>query len=467
MQGTHSNMKNPESRDPNDFLSEQFKIHSEIFNLSLKNNYVELSSGVNFLPIPTIWGETMKKEIDEGFLYQQYTSLYGFQTVRYAVKLYERFLYSRGDLFLKADLDICMTIGASQAADLALAYLQSIGKKKMLLVGMTYPLYVTLGNSYDFEISESRSSFYGRDIPTVEELTLDIEKYESDVIIFSYPSNPSGERYSNDELDQIMEILQKKGLYCIFDCVCNIILSEHEVIAPEAHILEHKMQEKCMIVNSLSKTEGVPGLRIGYIAGDYDLMKSVRPKQAAIMNPPNIPTIAVWLTMLFRCLHMSEQFGQSEKDRSKIIRCFKKIFFATTPLCSQKIRDYVKKLAEERLTEEYLKYKEERFAQERIFHENKAYLEEKLKPFLEEMTQMDAGFNYLIKFNSCQNIRELDFCSELLKKAGIAVFTESGFAVKEAKRDDYWVRISLAVQTERFQRAIDRLYTYLVELNRR
>ena len=80
-----------------------------------------------------------------------------------------------------------MTVGASQAADLALAYLQSIGRKRILLVGMTYPLYVTLGKCYGFEIRESRSALQGRDIPTVEELVHDIEKYESDVIVFFIP----------------------------------------------------------------------------------------------------------------------------------------------------------------------------------------------------------------------------------------------------------------------------------------
>lgn len=467
MHDVHSKIEHDEIRDPNDFLSEQFKIHSEIFNLPMKEDYIELSSGVNFLPIPVIWRETMKKEIDEGFLYQQYTSLYGFQTVKYAVKLYERFLYSQGDIFLKADLDICMTVGASQAADLALAYLQSIGRKRILLVGMTYPLYVTLGKCYGFEIRESRSALQGRDIPTVEELVHDIEKYESDVIVFSYPSNPSGERYTNDELDRIMGMLREKRLHCIFDCVCNIIMSEDKVIVPEAHILEHKMQENCIIVNSLSKTEGVPGLRIGYLAGDYDLMQFIRLKQVAIMNPPNIPAIAVWFTMLFRCLHMSEQFGQSEKEQLRIIRCYKKMFFATTPLCSREIRSYVKKLTEERLVKEYLKYKEERVSQERVFHINKTYLEERLDPFIEDMTQMDAGFNYLIKLRPCHNISELDFCREVLEKTRIAVFTESGFTIKDVEKDNYWIRISLAIQTEQFQYAIDRLYVYLSELNSR
>ena len=113
------------------------------------------------------------------------------------------------------------------------------------------------------------------------------------------------------------------------------------------------------------------------------------------------------------------------------------MFFATTPLCSREIRSYVKKLTEERLVKEYLKYKEERVSQERVFHINKTYLEERLDPFIEDMTQMDAGFNYLIKLRPCHNISELDFCREVLEKTRIAVFTESGFTIKDVEKDNY------------------------------
>lgn len=450
--------------DPNQFLSKEFIIHGEVFYLPVRNNYMMLSSGVNHLPIPTIWKETMHKEIEEGFLYQQYTSLDGFQTVKYAAILYERFLYSRGDASLKADLEVSMTIGTSQAADLALAYIHSLGGKKLLLVGMTYPLYMTLGTQYGYQLQESRSAFPDRDMPTVGELEEDIEQFKPDVLVFSYPCNPSGEKYTDEELDQIMRILHHKGIYCIFDCVCNIIMSAKEVTVPEPLILKNRMLEKSIIVTSFSKTEGVPGFRIGYIAGCYDLMQFVRLKQISIMNPPNMPTIAVWLTLLFRCLYLSEQYGQAEKERKRLIRCFKRIFFSTTVLCSQAIRDYVLELVDQRIWDEYEKYKEEMLAQEKIFDINKEYVERRLCSFLDGSTQMDGGFNYLVKLKPCHHICELDFCKDLLQKTGIAVFTESGFALTEAKENDYWVRISLAVPNKLFQKTIDRFYLYLSEL---
>ncbi len=451
--------------DPNQFLSKQFIIHSEAFYLPVRENYMMLSSGVNHFSAPTIWKETMHKEIEEDFLYQSYTAFDGFQTVNYAVKLYERFLFSRGNISLKANLEVCMTIGANQAASLAVEYLHSIGKKRMLLVGMTYPLYMTLGSEYGYKLKESRSHLLNRDMPTVSELKEDIERFKPDVLVFTYPNNPSGEKYTDEELGQIMQILYKKEIYCIFDCVCNMIMSEKEVTVPEPIIMENKMMAKSIIVNSFSKTESVPGFRIGYIAGHFDVIQFVRSKQVmSIMYPPNMPIIAVWLMLLFRCLYLSEQYGQEERTRERIILCFKRMFFVTTVLCPQIILDYVEELVDERLFDEYEKYKEEMFAKEEIVYSNKEYADKKLSYFLVGSTQMDGGFNYLVKLSPCSNIGELEFCKNLLQKTGIAIFTESGFALKKAKVDDYWVRISLAAPSDIFKKAIDRLYLYLLEL---
>lgn len=453
--------------EPDKFLSEQFKIHTEIYSLPIKEQYMMLSSGVNHLPVPEILMEAMQKELAEGFLYQQYTALDGVQVVKNAVRLYENFLYSRGDMFLKADVNICMTIGASQAAEIAVSYFHSLGKKKMLLVGLTYPLYVSLGKAYGYQMDESRSTLPNCDMPTVEELIKDIERIEPDVVVFTYPCNPSGEQYTCEELDRIVQILRDKKIHCIFDCVCNVVFSEKEVFVPEPYILKYQMLENIAVVNSFSKTESLPGFRLGYLAGDYDLMQFAWVKQQGVMNPPNYPVVAVWIIMLFRCLYLSEQYGQDETERHRIVRSFRHIFFTSTVLCPQGMRNYVREFCDHRVLNEYERFKREMLAQEKLFAVNKEYVSQKLKPFLIGETRLDTGFNYLIKLLPCRYIGELDFCAELLRKTGIAVFTESGFALTEPEENDYWVRISLAAPKKLFQETIDRFYLFLEELESR
>ena len=447
--------------DPNLFLSEQFTIHRRALSMPPTEDFMEMSSGVNYLPVPSIWKESMHKEIDEDFMFRQYTSIEGFQAARYAVKVFEGFLFSQGDIFFGDGFDVCMTIGASQAADLALNYYDSIGKKRMLLVGLTYPLYVALAEEYKYEIGEVRSSMPNRDIPTVEELLISINRFNPDLMVFSYPSNPSGENYSAEEFDIIMQELNERDICCIFDCVCNVIISRGRAIAPEHFILKHNMMKKSVIVNSLSKTDSVPGFRIGYIVAGTEIIQFVRMKQVAIMNPPNIPTVAIWATMLFRCLFLCEKMNQLEKNATKILRYYKSIFLFSTIRCSHAIREYVRELVDFRIWDEYERYKNELILQEEVFDANKEYLLDQLKPFIQEKTDMSGGYNFLIKFKSKKSLCELDFCEEVLRETNIAIFTESAFSLKKANQENYWVRVSLAVPRKEFHSAVDRLRIYL------
>lgn len=447
--------------DPNAFLSAQFVIHRKVLQSPTTNNFTELSSGVNYLASPSIWRETMHKELEENFLYQQYTSLEGFQTTRYAIKLYEKFLFSKGNLFFKADFDVCMTIGASQAADHALDYCRTIGKRKMLLVGLTYPLYATLGEKYGYVMMEARSAHINRDLPTVEELIRTMVFFQPDIIVLCHPANPSGEKYTDEELDIILSELSRKDIYCIFDCACNIVISKRPTTTPEPFLLKHKMIHKSIIINSFSKTESIPGFRIGYIVGNYNLIQFVKEKQVTIMNPPNIPAIAVWMIMLFRCLHLSEQFGLEEKDRQTVIRYYKKMYMFTTLLCPVQIREYINDLMDNRLISEYLKYKQELFSEEMIINSNKEYISKRLYDYIKEVTTMDSGFNYLIKLKTYQNTDEMKLCEAILRETGIAIFTESGFALNKANQRDYWIRISLALPEYQFHTAVDKLYFFI------
>jgi aspartate/methionine/tyrosine aminotransferase len=414
------------------------------------------------MSMPMIWKEALKKEIDCDFLYQWYTSSTGFQTVKRSIEAYENFLFSKGNVFFKSNTEVCMTIGASQAAFYSVSYLHSIGCKKMLLVGMNYPLYERIGKKYGYGMVESRSELDNRIIPTINELTSDIEQHRPDVIVFTYPNNPSGENYSDEEFDYILKIINRHKLYCIVDCVCNMMISAKGITTPEFLISKNDMTEKCIIVNSFSKTDSAPGFRVGYLLGNSELIKFASSQQAdCIMNPQTIPVIPIWITLLFRCLHLSEWYGHSKKQKEKLIRFFRSMFFVTTAISPKSIRLYVNELVNERLWSEYSKYVAEMLEKEANVANNYAYTCSRLEEFIIGKTNLQSGFNFLIKLRPFFEKSELGLCKDLIEKTGIAVLTESAFSLKESTSNDYWVRISLAANSKLFMTTIDNLYLYL------
>jgi aspartate/methionine/tyrosine aminotransferase len=450
---------------PDAFMFKEFSIHASIFGLPIKDQYMMLSSGANQLSMPAIWKESLKKEIDLDFLYQWYTSSTGFQTVKRAVETYENFLFSRGNIFFKSHTHACMTIGASQAAFYSVAYLYSIGCNKMLFIGMNYPLYERVGKRYSFGMKECRSKATHRTTPTPEEINESIVEFEPDVLVFSYPNNPSGEKYSDCEFMKILNYASNHGAYCIIDCVCNMLLSAEEVTYPEPLIVDSGMLDRTIIVNSFSKTDSVPGFRIGYVLGNKALIDYVSTQQAdCIMNPQTIPVIPIWVTLLFRCLHLSIRLEQTEKQRNIIVRYFKRLFFVTTAIAPRPIKEYIEELTGTHLQTKFLEYEREMLQKEEVYLGNHNYACEKLREFITAATNMESGFNFLIKLKPMLRFSEIDICHNLLVETGIAILTESAFSLHESQENNYWIRISLACPCDLFISTIDKLYDYLLRI---
>ena len=92
------------------------------------------------------------------------------------------------------------------------------------------------------------------------------------------PANPSGETYSLKDFDLIMQIAKEHNIIVVSDeCYSEIYRPSSK---PPVGLLEwcEKRGERnfsnCIVMNSLSKRSGLPGLRSGFIAGDELLISS-------------------------------------------------------------------------------------------------------------------------------------------------------------------------------------------------
>ncbi len=83
-----------------------------------------------------------------------------------------------------------------------------------------------------------------------------------EAIILNHPHNPTGSPLGEDEMRYIIEETSKRGKRILVDQV-YLGLSIDEPITPPAR----KLSEDVIITGGLSKAFGLPGLRIGWIAG--------------------------------------------------------------------------------------------------------------------------------------------------------------------------------------------------------
>ena len=89
-------------------------------------------------------------------------------------------------------------------------------------------------------------------------------------LMINSPNNPTGSVMSRADMEQIAAIAKKHDLLIIADEVYNTLLYGTE---PYLSIAELPgMKDRCVVINSFSKSYAMTGWRIGYLAGPAEIV---------------------------------------------------------------------------------------------------------------------------------------------------------------------------------------------------
>ncbi|RSL33780.1 pyridoxal phosphate-dependent aminotransferase [Salibacterium salarium] len=93
-------------------------------------------------------------------------------------------------------------------------------------------------------------------------------------VIINSPSNPTGSMYNQQELQKVGEIALKHNILIVSDEIYEKLIygdAAHYSIAQ----ISTELKAQTMVVNGVSKSHSMTGWRIGYAAGDKDLVKAM------------------------------------------------------------------------------------------------------------------------------------------------------------------------------------------------
>lgn len=90
------------------------------------------------------------------------------------------------------------------------------------------------------------------------------------VILINSPNNPTGAIYSRDSLEGLAEICRRHDLWLVSDEVYWSLTGTAEHLSPRTL---PSMAERTLIVNSMSKSHGMTGWRIGWLTGPTDQIR--------------------------------------------------------------------------------------------------------------------------------------------------------------------------------------------------
>ena len=160
---------------------------------------------------------------------------------------------------------------------------------------------------------------------TSSELEKNISKNTKWFIINS-PGNPTGSVYTEEELEKISEVLAK---YPHVNILSDDIY-EHIIYNPEKFLnivnVNSSLKDRTFIVNGVSKVFSMTGWRIGYGAGDINLIRSMAKLQSqSTTNPCSISQMAAKHALETDKDFLTEWIKKFEQRRDFLLNFFESI----------------------------------------------------------------------------------------------------------------------------------------------
>ncbi|NLK21297.1 MAG: aminotransferase class I/II-fold pyridoxal phosphate-dependent enzyme [Epulopiscium sp.] len=214
-----------------------------------------------------------------------YTSNSGLMELRCEISTY---LSRRFNITYNPNTQILVTVGASEAIDLALRALLNPGDE-VLIPEPSYVSYkpcAIMAGGNPVVITTKAENEFRLTPEQLEEHITDKTK----VLILPYPNNPTGGIMEKSDLEKIAEVLRKRDILVISDEIYAELTydKEHVSIA-----MLPGMYENTLVINGFSKAYAMTGWRMGYAAGPKDLIAEMtKIHQYAIMCAPTISQYA-------------------------------------------------------------------------------------------------------------------------------------------------------------------------------
>ena len=177
------------------------------------------------------------------------------------------FVEKKYDLKYKADSEIIVTVGASEAIDIAFRTILTEGTE-VILPGPIYPGYEPIirmmgAVPIHVDLRENQFRFTLETIkPFINEKTR--------CIVLPYPSNPTGVSLSETELKDIANFLKDKDIFVLADEIYS------ELTYDQKHTsIARFLKEKTIVINGLSKSHSMTGWRIGFLFAPENITKHI------------------------------------------------------------------------------------------------------------------------------------------------------------------------------------------------
>ena len=193
-----------------------------------------------------------------------------------------RYLYRRFDVSYNPDSEVMVTVGGSEAIDIALRAMCDPGDE-VLIPQPSYVSYVPCtmlagGKPVVIELEE-KDNFKLTPEKLLEKIT-----DKTKILVMPFPNNPTGAIMTKEDLAPIVDIIIEKDLFVISEEIYSELTygTDHVTIAEFPG-----MKDRTILINGFSKSYAMTGWRLGYAAAPHRILEQMlKIHQFAIMCAP-------------------------------------------------------------------------------------------------------------------------------------------------------------------------------------
>lgn len=216
----------------------------------------------------------------------RYTPNRGFIKLREQIAA---FMSRKYNLEYKPESEVLVTVGGSEAIDLAVRTLVNPGDE-VLVPEPSFVCYVPItemaGGKPVIITTKAENKFK----LTAEELEAHITD-KTKLLILPFPNNPTGGVMRKSDLEAIAEVIIKHDLLVLSDEIYSELTYGKEKHVSIASI--PGMWERTVVINGFSKSYAMTGWRLGYAAGPKEIITPMtKLHQFGIMSAPTMSQYA-------------------------------------------------------------------------------------------------------------------------------------------------------------------------------
>jgi len=226
------------------------------------DDLISLTIGQPDFPTPRHVKKAGIQAIEENFT--SYTHNAGTLELRHAAC---DFVKKKYGLHYQPDSEVIVTVGASEAIDIAFRTILTEGTE-VILPGPIYPGYepiIQMCGAIPIHIDIRKNQF---------RFTLEMIKpyitEKTRCIVLPYPSNPTGVSLTEAELKEIASFLKDRDIFILADEIYS------ELTYGQVHTsIASFLKEKTIVINGLSKSHSMTGWRIGFLFAPVNITKHI------------------------------------------------------------------------------------------------------------------------------------------------------------------------------------------------